>query len=660
MKFLLIGSFLLTSILSAAQNIKFGKVSVADLEKKTYAIDPEAEAVVIADIGSSDLVGNDDWFAFSFSKQVRIHILNKNGYDHANVEIPLYVSKDVASKMVSVKASTYNLENGKVVETKLEKDNLFKEKLDRNRGVYKFTLPNVKEGSIIEYQYKVLKDYLFTLDPWYFQTTVPVLWSEYKITLPPFLKYMSVGQMYNQFHVQESKEKNVSYNIVQEREAPLPAQHLSISGKATEFRWAMKEMPALKDESFITSWQNYAVKLEFQLAGFDEPLDKKNILSTWPEATKDLLDNYYGKSLADGDLIIKELVSPYKDIANPAERARKIYEYVRDHFTCVDHYETYPDQSIKELIKSKQGSVVEINLLLTGMLRVAGISSDPIILSRRQYGSTSTTYPMMDKFNYMICQARIGNDSYLLDASRPRLGFGKLRYDCFNGPARIVNTAAEEIKLNASQLTEKEMVMVKLLNINGKWDGTVTKALGFYESYDTRELIQEKGEAKYLEQLQNAYSSNVKLSGLKIDSINVLEHPLTINYNLVMTRDDESIIYINPMLGNRWSENPFKSDNRTYPVEMPYKIDETFHLTLEVPEGYLVDELPKSIAAKLNPQGDASFEYKISSSGNMISLVCTMRFNRTDFTPSDYHSLREFFSLVVNKQNEQIVLKKKS
>jgi hypothetical protein len=53
------------------------------------------------------------------------------------------------------------------------------------------------------------------------------------------------------------------------------------------------------------------------------------------------------------------------------------------------------------------------------------------------------------------------------------------------------------------------------------------------------------------------------------------------------------------------------------------------------------------------------FEYRISHSNGRISFRCKLKFNRTLYMPEEYPNLREFFNMVVSKQNEQIVLKKK-
>src|SRR4030095_1346444 len=148
-------------------NVKFGKVSPEDFAKKVYSVDSNDNAVVIADIGSSEIVRNTKgWVSLQFKRYRRVHILNKNGYDEANVEIQLYSNGDREEELSSIKALTYNLEGGKVIETKLEKAAIFKDKIDKRWIVKKFTFPNIKEGSIIEYEYTVQSDFLFNLQPW--------------------------------------------------------------------------------------------------------------------------------------------------------------------------------------------------------------------------------------------------------------------------------------------------------------------------------------------------------------------------------------------------------------------------------------------------------------------------------------------------------------
>ena len=87
------------------------------------------------------------------------------------------------------------------------------------------------------------------------------------------------------------------------------------------------------------------------------------------------------------------------------------------------------------------------------------------------------------------------------------------------------------------------------------------------------------------------------------------------------------VLFCGQGFGEGIRENPFKSAERFYPVEMPYKIDETYNLQLEVPVGYEVDEMPKPILVKLNEQNEGLFEYRVSSKPNLLEgmskNICT-------------------------------------
>src|SRR5204862_3225775 len=179
------------------------------------------------------------------------------------------------------------------------------------------------------------------------------------------------------------------------------------------------------------------------------------------------------------------------------------------------------------------------------------------------------------------------------------------------------------------------------------------------KSYTVRDEVKEKGEVEFFKEIQKVYGDDVKLVSPRIDSLTNYETPVALKYEVELDKPTEDILYINPMFGEAWKKNPFTSAERYYPVEMPYTIDETYILTMEVPTGYTVDELPKQMVVKLDEKESAFFAYRVSQSGSTISLRSRVKINRTVFGNDEYENLREFFNMIVNKQNEQIVFKKK-
>ncbi len=657
---------LLLSLCTYAQDKsphKYGKVSPEDFKTTVYSIDSSANAVVIAHIGSTELVGNSKgWFSLEFKVYKRMHILNKNGYDIANVNIQLYTNGQSEEKLDKLKATTYNLEDGKVVATKLEsKSGVFKDKLSKNHVLNKFTFPNVKEGSIIEYEYQITSDFLFNLQPWEFQGSYPRLWSEYNVSMPQFFYYVTLIQGYQPFHIRDQKNRRENYTIT-DVGSSMSTERYNISSGVTDFRWVMKEVPALKEESFTSTLDNHIAKIEFQLAEKRDPLVYQKIMGSWPDATKQLLeDEDFGTVLGkDNNWLGETIQSVTLPGDSKEEKARKIYSFVRDNFICSSRGSIYPKQSMRDVLKKRNGTVAELNMLLVCLLRKADITADPVLMSTRGNSAMYSMYPIMDRVNYVIAQVTLDDKSYYLDASEPYYGFGKLDYTCYNGHARVVNKLADPLHFSADSLYEKKLTSMFFIydKANG-FKGTLQQNLGQFESAMIRGKVKNKGRDQVFADIKKEYTADTELSEEKIDSLSNYDQPLGIKYDLTLKGFDEDIIYFSPLFAEGYKTNPFKSAERFYPVEMPYCMDETFLLRMDIPEGYKIDELPKSMMLKLNEEGDGVFEYRIAASGDAISLRSRLTIKRTYFSPDEYEMLREFFNVVVKKQNEQIVFKKK-
>lgn len=638
---------------------KFEKITPAQLSVTSYAIDSSADAVVLADVGETTIEGNSKgWFSFVFRRHKRVHILRKNGYSEATFEIPLYHNGQEEEALDNVRAYAYNLENGQVKEVKLAKENIFKEKSSKNRDVYKFTLPSVHEGTLIDVEYKITSDYLYTLQPWDFQSHVPVLWSEYNLGVPQFFDYLFIYKGYVPFSVNDKEDRTDQFNII-DRATVGASERYSFTSGVTSYRWITQNVPAFRSESYLASRSNYEAHMDFQLAAYRHPLTYHNFVPTWPEMTEKLLkDENFGQKLDRNNGWLSEAMRPL-ETGTPAQKAQAIFAWVRDHVTCTGERGIYLQNAVKDVFRAGKGSVAEINLLLVTMLRHADLNANPVMLSTRDNGTVYTSYPMLTRFNYIVASVEVDGKTVLLDASKPRLGFARLLPDCYNGTARVIEPAASELYLLADSLQEKKMTLVFLPQKGKGWEGSLNQVPGYYESYGIRGKVKEQGTDAVFSELRRSLGNNVALSKPSIDSLNNLDAPVALHADLKVPIGDEDILYINPMFGEGISENPFKSPERNYPVEMPFTIDQSFYLTIHVPDGYVVDELPKSMRVALNERGEGSFDYLISEADGIISLRSQIKLRRANYMPDDYESLREFFNMIVTKHKEQIVFKKK-
>lgn len=649
--------------------INFGRVSATDFSTSKLQVDTSLGAVIIADIGSSSFEGNNkQWFSLVFKHKRRIKIINKKGYDLASVEIPLYISNNSQAEEVveSLKATTYNLENGVVTETKLGKDAVFKEKQDKNHFIKKFTMPAVKEGSIIEYSYTVKSDFLFNLQSWSFQGAYPCVWSEYELNLPDFFEYVFLSQGYLPFDIKNTKTSAETYRInngavmTSER-----SEAFTIASENITTRWVIKNVPALKEERFTSTLSNHISRLEFQMSAQKFPNTiRKDIMGSWEKLSEDLLkDSDFGEKLDKGNPWLNDSMKIIQTASTKGlEEAKKIFAFVKNNIKCKGTRNIYLSAPIKETFKNKSGYTADVNLLLVAMLRHQNLTADPVILSTRSNGFTNDFYPLINRFNYVICKVAIDGIIYYLDASQPWLGFNKLPQYCLNGQGRIIDKLMQPVYFMADSVVESKVTSVFLYNddkIPGKWSGAVSAGLGYYESCTTRKNILTDGKEEVEKKFKTSFTGDYGIENIKYENEKVNELPITISYTLnVSTPQNAAIIYINPMMNEGYKENLFTALERKYPVEMPFQEDEIYLFHMEVPEGYVVDDMPKSAKVSLNDE-EGFFEYLIEKTDKEINLRSRIKLKKANFLPEDYASLRNFFDHIVKKHAEQIVFKKK-
>jgi Domain of Unknown Function with PDB structure (DUF3857) len=650
--------------------IQFGKISPADFNLPSNPIiDSNAHAVILSDVGDIQFVGNNHGsFSCVFKKHTRIKIIDKdvNAIGLGTVLVLLYNNDDnsESEKLSGVTATTYNLENGRVVESKLDKADIFQVRLDKHHSDQKFAMPAVKPGSIIEYSYTFTSPYVYSLPDWEFQSAeYPCFWSELQVEIPENLTYAVVKQGIHKYLIDKADRGAQSYKVSRETEFnEKTPQDTYVTTTTLKHHWGMKDIPALKVENYLTTPENFIDKLEFQVAGTYNGEEANNVSNTWPKAIEEWLgDNSFGLPLQNDNDWLADLMDKITvNTSGQLSQAKAIYYYVASQFTCNNHSNHYLTARLQDVIQKRGGTVGDVNLLLIAMLRKEHIIADPVLLSTSEHGYAFSRYPVEGRLNYVIVQAKIDGKTYYLDAAHRQLGFGQLPDNCYNGYARVISTDSAGLYFSADSLKETKTTMVIMTNGDkGGLEGSYQSTLGPQESYNTRTELAETGEKKYFSAVQAEFGDDLEISNTGIDSVDRKEDPLNVHYDFRIKQDAGALVYyFTPLLTEVYLKNPFQAAERNYPVEMPYVIDNSYLLNMEIPTGYRVEEVPKSVKVALNGN-QGSFEYLIAADASNIQLRVRVKLNRARFLPGDYNNLRDFFAYIVKKESEQIVLKKK-
>jgi hypothetical protein len=644
---------------------KFGEITSADFDPSLYSFDSTADAVVLFDRGiSSFRESKDGWFILYFERHQRIKVLTKSGMDAANYIIPQYKSNKSEEKIEKLRASTFNLENGAVVETKLNEKDIYKDQLNKQYSLTKFGLPNVKEGSIIDVTYTVASDFLFNLRAWDFQGRYPRVHTEYTTRIPAFFVYVMQTQGFLPFDDKTSESYTKHFNLLMPAESAYESsRRLELTTTENEIKWTMKEVPALKSEPFTTTIDNYVSRINFQLSEYRFPNQAPvPVMSSWPKMGDELMkDEEFGAAiLKNNNWLNEDIKKITAGATNDLEKAKALYTYMRDKFSLKSEGGKYMTDNPKNIWKNMKGNTADANIMLTLLLRTAGLEGDPVILSTRENGTTNEVYPLMNQYNYVVCRTEIDGKTYFLDATDPLLGFGYLPAECYNGHARLVRNMPMPVYLRADDVKESKTTIINLFSDDEHpWEGLISSKLGYYESLNLRKKIKASGIESVETQIKNALPTETEMSELKLEGEKEYDKVVSVAYKVDCSMEDEELIYINPLLGERTKENPFTAADRKYPVEMPYTFKETIIANIKVPAGFEVDEMPKQARVKLE-EDQGMFEYLIQQSGELIQLRCVLDIKKANFTNEQYATLRDFFTYVVSKQSEQIVFKKKA
>ena len=203
--------FSLTSLNLFAQkpNVEWGEIPRSDLEMTSYPSDTNATALVLYDYGESKF--NDD-LDIVFTRHQRVKIFTQKGFEWGTYSIVVRTG-DGDERLVEIEGYTYSLnDKNEIITTEFDDDEVFEDKATDNVTYYKFTLPALKPGCIIEVRYKIVSTNLYDVKDWTFQKDEPVRWSEYKFIFPRALGYSLVKLGYENWAFEETKEVKQNFS----------------------------------------------------------------------------------------------------------------------------------------------------------------------------------------------------------------------------------------------------------------------------------------------------------------------------------------------------------------------------------------------------------------------------------------------------------------
>ncbi len=644
----------LLTLTSFAQNFTFGQITYDEMDFDRKKIDSTANAVVLKEFGTTSIQKDDNTgqVELIFEYHTKIKIYNKKGFSAANIVIPMYKDENREELFSDLKASTFNYIDGNFVETVMDRKAIFLENRSKYTRLTKFTLPNLKEGSVIEYSYRLKSPRLFNFKTWEFQSDLPKVYSEYLVYIPGIYNY------------------NVSlrgYQKLTDQKVELSKDCLRFNGvniDCSKITYLMKDIPAFVEEENMTAPSNFKSAIYFELSDFTSPNGAKtSYTKTWKDVDYELTtDKSFGAQMKRKDLYKDLMATIIKDAPDDLQKANAIYAYIKKQIKWNNYYGVFTEDNIKKSLETRSGSVADINLNLIAALSAANLDAEAVILSTRENGSINKLYPVISDFNYVVAKVNIGDKSYLLDASEPLLPFGLLPLRCINDQGRVINLkkASYWIDLKASQKNTTSYILQGKLNPDGKLTGLLTTYSQGYAAYNKRKDIKKYGSIdEYVEKIDERLP-RIKIKHFEINNVDSIENTLTEKFEVEFNMIDGTAnkqFYLSPFFINTITKNPFNLNERTYPVDLGAATDERISIQITMPYQYEVLEKPKDMAMGL-PDSGGRYLLNTSFENNILTLTQALQLNHAIYEPDQYLYLKEFYSKIIQTQKSEYLFKK--
>lgn len=624
--------------LCAAQKTlpEFGEITASERALAECSFDKEAEAVVIFDEASADYNYQHNLI---FTRRTRLKILKPRGNRHGDIAIH-YIHKEDAEDISSIEAYTCNYTNsGTVPEIKrVPNASIYRQKVNERVSVVKIAMPDVQAGSIIEYKYvNTAKNYHY-LDDWYFQSELPVMHSQFTLSVMPNYEF--------------------TYRVHKSEQFPIVIKDEKGTGK---IQFVMNNIAGLRDEPFMDAEKDYLQHIEFQLSGYEGTFGgTTRYMTTWDEVTRELMSNpVFGVQLNKNIPVGDEWKLKVQMIPAPFEKMAAIYNFVYKNIQWNFMGGIGAVSGVKETWEKKKGSSSDINLLLINLLKEAGLEVYPLLVSERGHGKVNPEYPFIDQFNKVMAYVLIDGKKYVLDAAGSYTPPFMIPFSVINTKAFVVTRKKGGIvSLTETEKKDKNYVIIYgRINEDGAMTGEAIIQSNEYARL-TRMRAWERDKDRFRENYFTSYQAGLKMDSLIIENLENDSLPLNQQFHFAIpptASGDYKLVNLNLFTGI--AKNPFISDIRFTNIDYGCLQSHIVVETIEVPPSLKIENLPKNIRM-IMPDTSITLSRLMEFKNNVLMVKYTITTTRSVFTAEEYANVKDFYKKMAEIMNEQIVLRK--
>ena len=386
-------------------------------------------------------------------------------------------------------------------------------------------------------------------------------------------------------------------------------------------------------KSYAISWDDVRTKLK-EYDDFGQQLSKKSVAR---------------------DLLTPEITNA----ATPLKKAEEILKFIQKNYTWDESVGVFTRDGVKNLVTTKIGSAAEINLLMVMMMREAGLNANPIILKTVREGVLNISYPSITDPNYVVAGLELDNKSlYVYDGTSKLLEPNLLPPRAYNYNGVLLRDKdAVILDINNTTLSQTFLTVDAKLNIDGSFEGNFKDRDTKLFSVLNNESYQENKE-NYQKEYKERYT--FPYTNIKSGIVNDKDFETSFDFNADSFTDGiGGKLIFNPLLFLYRQNHDFnQTEERKYPIEFFSPYETIKKVTITIPEGYKIENLPKSKKIKTEDDG-INYSYVISSEGNKIIVETSVKIDSTDFPKEYYTAFKQIFDVITQYEGQLVTVVKK-
>ena len=514
--------------------------------------------------------------------------------------------------------------------------------------------PGNDPGGVIAYEYEQRERPYLTEKTWFFQEDIPSLSQSFTLQLPP----------------------GYTYGTVWAHHSPTEAANLEGRG----WRWEMKDIPGIDLERVPLSpgLGSLAARMTVHYAGPGLPNATDG---TWKSVGEWYSSLFRDRLAATPEVTAKaqELTAGKTDFI---DKTNAIAEYVQKQVRYVAievGIGGWQPHAAGDVFRNRYGDCKDKATLLSAMLSAVGVHAAPVIVDSER-GVVNPDAPSIvsdhaiaaievpRKYSspklHSVVTTQSGRQYLIFDPTSEKTVFGQLEHQLQGSYGILIEGADSQLiqlPVLDPTLNTIHRTAAFRLDADGVLKGTVTEKR-FGDVSEIRREVYTEGDAKqqteFLDHMLGRDFTAFSATDVKVENVDALNKDFTLTYSLSAERYAKamgSLLMVRPrVLGDLDIDTDRK--RRTVPINLGETMQATDEYSIEIPDGYSVDEIPDPVKLDL---GFAAYQSDVQVTGSTLHYKRTYTIRQITLPADRYPDVQKLAGAIAADEASSAVLKKK-